>query len=119
MDKLERREKVRRIGHYIAGVTLLLHAYGHYDKGENFWVHLIAGIVFLSIAVFHHSLSKKFKWIDGVFYLIEAIAIFYTAYEYFHHDKKALPYVYLVAGFGYVIGAVLISRKKMRGAAVH
>ena len=119
MDKAERKEKMRRIGHIIVGVVLLIHAYEHHEKGEAPWVHLVAGIVFLSIAIFHHPLSKKFKWIDGVFYLIEAIAIFYTAYGYFHHGKKALPFAYLAAGIGYVIGAILISRKKMRTAGVH
>jgi len=119
MDKKERKEKLLRVGHIVAGVTLLLHAYEHHEKGDNFWVHLIAGIVFLSIAVFHHPLSKKIKWIDGAFYIIEAIAIFYTAYEYFHHGKKALAYTYLTSGIIYVIAAVLISRKKMRTAAAH
>jgi hypothetical protein len=119
MDKLERREKRRRIGHIIVGFVLLIHAYEHYEKGEAPWVHLIAGIVFLSIAVFHHPLSKRFKWIDGVFYLIEAIAIFYTAYGYFHHGKKALPVAYLAAGVGYMIAAIIVSKKKMRNVAVH
>lgn len=119
MDKAERREKRRRIGHIIAGFALLIHAYDHYEKGEGPWVYLIAGIVFLSIALFHHTLSKKFKWIDGVFYLIEAIALFYTAYGYFHHGKKALPFAYLAAGIGFVIASIIISRKKMRSAVQH
>jgi TRAP-type uncharacterized transport system fused permease subunit len=113
------KEKRQRLGHILAGIIILIHAYEHYEKGESITFHLIAGIVFLLVAFFHHPLSKRAKWVDGLFYFIEALVFFYTSYEYFHHGKKALPFAYLLAGIGYVVATVLISRKKMRMVEEH
>jgi hypothetical protein len=109
----------RKIGHIVAGFIILVHAYERHDKGESIAFHLTAGILFLLVAFLHHPLSKKFKWIDGTFYLIEAVVFFFTAYEYFHHGKKALPYAHLIAGIGYLVAAVLVSRKRMRMSNTH
>ena len=52
--KSETKEK---IGHIIAGVIILVHAYEKFDLHESSYIFfLIAGIIFLSIAVFHHRL---------------------------------------------------------------
>jgi hypothetical protein len=116
---MDRKEKFRKLGHILAGIIILLHAYERFVKGESIALHLVAGIIFLLIAFLHHPLSKRFRWIDGIFYFIEAVVLFYTSYEYFHHGKKLLHFAYAFAGLGYLVATFIVTRKKMNTPAHH
>ena len=99
-EKLQsKKEKLKKASHIIAGMVILMHALERYESGhETHIVFAIAGIVFLSVAAFHHRLAKKFRFIDTLFFTIEAILSFVIAYEYLHAGKTGLPYVYIFAG---------------------
>lgn len=107
--------KKARIAHIIAGLVILIHAYEKFVAGHGpYWLFAIAGIVFILLAVFHHSLAQKFPWIDGVFFLIEGILSLVVAFEYFHAGKKALPIVYSATG----VFLVFLAFWKMRNTKV-
>lgn len=90
------KEKRRRIAHIVAGFIILVHAYEKYETGHGSYLFfLIAGLVFLSIAIFHSLIEKKAPWIDGVFFAIEGVLSLIVAYEHFHLGKKALPWTYV------------------------
>lgn len=93
------KEKKARIAHIVAGLVILIHAFERFDAGHGpYWLFALAGIVFILLAIFHHSIVHRFPWIDGVFFLIEGILSLVIAYEYFHAGKKALPIVYAATG---------------------
>ena len=93
------KEKLKKIPHFISGVIILLHSLERFESNhKTYIVFLVAGIIFLSIAIFHKYFSKKFPLIDIIFYCIEGLLSFIIAYEYFKAEKKGLPIAYLIAG---------------------
>jgi hypothetical protein len=107
-----RSETKEKIGHIIAGAIILIHAYEKFEKHEaSYTFFFIAGLIFLSVAVFHHRLAKRFLYVDGVFFIIEGILNGIVALDYFHEGKKALPWCYVFAAVMYCVVAVIKARK--------
>lgn len=105
-------EKKKKIAHIVAGMVILIHSFEKYDSGHGSWLFFaIAGLVFISIALLHHTIEQKAPWIDGVFFVIEGILSLVIAYEYFHMGKKGLPLTYLAAGIIQLVVAFMLSRK--------
>jgi hypothetical protein len=105
-------EKKEKLGHIIAGIIILVHAYEKFDEHEaSYFFFLIAGVIFLSVAIFHHRLIHRFLYIDGVFFIIEAILYAIIAADYFHAGKKALPWCYVLVTILYCVAAVIRARK--------
>jgi hypothetical protein len=94
---IKNKEKAKRVAHIAAGFVILIHAYEKYESHHGSYLFFgIFGVVFLSVAFFHHQLAQKFPWVDAVFFIIEAILSLIVAYEFFHVGKKALPITYLL-----------------------
>ena len=105
-------EKKEKIGHIIAGMIILVHAYEKFDLHESSYIFfLIAGAIFLSVAIFHHQLKHRFLYIDGVFFIIEAILYAIIAADYFHQGKKGLPWCYVLVTILYCVVAVIKAKK--------
>ena len=84
------------LAHIASSVVVFIHAYAKYDEGHSSYIiFTIAGIMILSVAIFHSQLLKKFTKIDGVFFIIEGLLSLVMAYDYFHMEKKYLPFVYI------------------------
>ena len=112
MALIKNREKAKRFAHIVAGLTILIHAFSHYETGHGTYVlFLIAGLVFLTVAILHPILEKKLPWIDGVFFAIEAILSLVISYEYFHLGKKAIPFIYLIVAIVQFGLAIRFSKK--------
>jgi hypothetical membrane protein len=110
---MEKKEKIRKAAHILAGFLILFHSYERYETGHKTYIYfLIAGLIFLSIAIFHHTLKTKYPWIDNCFYFIEAILSLIIAYDYFHLGKKGLPFAYLFAGLLQLSAIYFLSKKK-------
>lgn len=93
------KEKLKRIPHFISGFIILLHSLERFENHHSSYIlFLVSGIVFLSIAIFHHKFAAKYPRVDTLFYLIEAVLAFVIAYEYFEAGKKGLPLIYIFAG---------------------
>ena len=93
------RDKRKRFAHIGAGVVILIHSYEKYDGGDDTYkLFALAGLVFLSVAIFHPLIEKKAPWVDGVFFLIEGILSIIVALDYFALGKKALPITYIFLG---------------------
>jgi len=114
---LKDKEKRKRVAHIAAGITILIHAFEKYESGHvSYAFFAIAGIVFVSIAMFHHTIEKKAPWIDGVFFVIEGVLSIVMAIDYFHLGKKALPITYLLlSGFQFFMAF----RKSKKGIVKH
>ncbi|TXF74877.1 hypothetical protein [Chryseobacterium sp.] len=110
----QRKEKLKKVTHILAGVVILTHAFEKYESGHDSSIYFaIAGIVFLSIAIFHQPLKLKFPWIDTSFFAIEAILSLLIAYDYFHMGKAGLPIVYLFAAI-MQLSAIYFFRRQLR-----
>lgn len=93
------KEKLQRIPHILAGIIILLHGYEKLDEGHGpYMFYFAAGLIFLSIAILHHKLSHRFRYVDTIFFIIEAVLSFIVAAEYFEAGKAGLPWAYVVAG---------------------
>jgi hypothetical protein len=112
---IHRREKLERATHILAGVVILVHAFEKYESEHGSYIYfVIAGLLFLSIALFHHQLKLKFSWVDNCFFIIEATSSFIIAYDYFHMGKLGLPLLYLFAGLAQLSAIYFFSRKLRR-----
>ena len=93
------RNKRKRFAHIGAGVVILIHSYEKFESGhDSYKLFALAGLVFLSIAFFHPVIEKKAPWVDGVFFLIEAVLSIIIAIDFFHLGKRALPIAYIFLG---------------------
>jgi len=109
---IHRKEKLEKATHILSGVIILFHAYEKYEGEHSSYIYfVIAGAIFLSIAIFHHQLKLKFPWIDNCFFIIEAISSLIIAYDYFHMGKSGLPIIYLFAGLLQLSAVYFFSRK--------
>ena len=107
-----RKHRLKRMAHLFSGLLILLHAYERFAHGHaTWWVFVLAGTVFLSVALLHDRLAKRWPHVDMVFFVIEAMLSFTIMGEYFHAGKRGLPYMYLVAGIGQLVAAVVNRRK--------
>src|SRR5688572_6667361 len=97
------REKRNKFAHILAGIVILLHGYEKWlHHSGTAWIFLFFGLLVFVLVIFHDRIHHRFPAIDVVFFLIEGTLMFVTAYYYFSHHKKYLPYAYLLAGFVYV-----------------
>jgi len=111
------RERKEKIGHVLAAIIILVHALEKHELHEDSWLFFaISGIVFLGVAIMHHRIAKVFPYVDGVFFIIEAMLYAIIAAEYFHKGKKALPWCYVFATIAYTVSAFIRAKK---GKAKH
>jgi hypothetical protein len=107
------KSKLKKIAHFISGTVILLHGYERWETGHSTYpIFITAGIVFLLVALFHHKLLLRFRWIDGVFFMIESSLSFVISFEYFHAGKKALPILWLVAGLLQMAMSIVYSSRR-------
>jgi uncharacterized membrane protein len=113
LDKLrEKRNRLKKFAHIFAGMVILLHSYERYENGHSTYLFFaFAGLIFLTVALFHHQLQHKYPKIDYVFFLIEGFLSFIIAYEYFHAGKSIIPFFYLFAGSLQIFSIYLFSNK--------
>lgn len=118
LDRIRKnREKRKKIAHICAGAVILIHSYEKYESGhESYKLFALAGVVFMSIAVFHSVIEKKAPWVDGVFFVIEGILSLVIAADFFHMGKKALPVAYFFLG---IFQFVMAFKKSKKGIELH
>ena len=117
---IKNKEKRNRIIHIISAMMILIHAYEKYETGHASYIYFtIAGLVFLTIALFHPMLERKLPWVDGVFFVIEGILSLIVAADFFHMGKKALPFCYLFTALVQFFVAFHKSRKGIQHHRAH
>ncbi len=63
------KHKRQRIAHKVTGFVILIHSYKKYESGHgSYQFFLVAGLVFLAVALFHPVIERKAPWIDGLFF---------------------------------------------------
>lgn len=94
---IKNKETRNRALHIVSGFIILIHAYEKYESGHHSYVYFAAaGLVFLTIALLHPVIERKLPWVDGAFFIIEALLSLIVAADYFHMGKKGLPVCYLL-----------------------
>ena len=113
LNKLkEKKSKLKKFAHIFAGLVILIHSYERYESGhDTYWFFALAGLIFITVALFHHQIQKKYPKIDSVFFLIEGLLSFIISYEYFHVGKKIIPFLYLFAGTLQIFVIYIFSNK--------
>jgi hypothetical protein len=107
-----RNHRLKRMTHLFGGLIILMHAYDRLEHGHaTWWVFVLAGGVFLSVALLHAMLVKRWPYVDIVFFVIEAMLSFVVMGECFHAGKRGLPYMYMAAGVLQLVGAVVHWRR--------
>ena len=114
------REKRRQFAHIGAAIVIFIHAYHQFETGHGSpIVFIVAGTLFLAIALLHPLVEKKAPWIDGVFFVIEGILSIVVAFDYFHLHKKALPAAHLLLAFIQFYMAFKKSKKGIQHHQLH
>jgi hypothetical protein len=91
--------KKKQIAHIGASAVILIHAFDKYTVHRSgYELFLAAGLLFLTIAIFHPLIAKRLPWIDGVFFVIEGILSIVVAVEFLQAGKQALPLCYAFLG---------------------
>lgn len=107
-----KKEKLRKIPHLISAFIILIHSLERFESGhKSYLIFLLAGIVFLCVAIFHKILSNNFCLTDLTFYGIESILSFTIAYEYWIAGKNGLPIAYILAGIFQIIAIYIFKVK--------
>jgi len=109
---LKNKELRQRLLHMLSGGIILIHAYEKYESGHaSHAFFAIAGLLFITIAIFHPVIEKKAPWVDGVFFFIEGLLSLFVAYDFFHMGKKGLPFAYAVAALFQFFSAYKFGKK--------
>jgi hypothetical protein len=101
---LSKKEKITKAGHLLAGFIILLHGHErveahHTSAGILF---IFAGLVFISVAIFHHRLVKYIRSADAIFALIEGVLSAIIAMEFIAAGKHYIQYMYVFAALMYL-----------------
>ncbi|MGI4021693.1 MAG: hypothetical protein ACRYFA_09325 [Janthinobacterium lividum] len=81
---IENKDKRKRFTHIGGSIVILVHSHEKYEDGHNsFKLFVLAGIFFLTTALFHSIIEKNAPWIDGVFFLIEGILSIIVTFDFF------------------------------------
>jgi hypothetical protein len=108
-----RKHRLKRFAHLFSGLLILFHGYERFDHGHaTWWVFILAGLVFLSVALLHGHLARRWARVDMVFFVIEAILSFVIMGEYFKAGKSGLPFMYLLAGIGQLVAAMVNAKRR-------
>jgi hypothetical protein len=103
-----RKHRLQRMAHLFSGLLILFHGYERLAHGHTTgWVFALAGLIFLSVAVFHDRLRRRWPQVDMIFFVIEATLSFVIMGEYMLAGKRGLPVMYLIAGIAQLVAAVI------------
>ena len=107
--KGKRKEKLAKFSHILAALILLVHGY---EKLED--DHLVPGIlfiacglIFLCVALFHHTLQQKIRSVDAIFAFLEGVAALILSVD-FWGSKHYLQFAYLLAAAIYITRSVIL-----------
>lgn len=108
-----RKNKLKRAVHFITGGVILIHSLERYEAGHStYLIFLIAGLIFLTFAFFHHPIVKRYPILEGFFLSVEAILSFVIFAEYIYAGKKLLPFMYLLAGCVQIFALYMLYSKR-------
>lgn len=108
----EKREKIKRAAHILAAMVILLHAFHKHEEHHSTYIwFLIFGLLFLGLAIFHHTLKSKYPWIDTLFFGIEGVLSLIISLENFDANKIALGSTYLFAASLQLVSIWIFSKR--------
>ncbi|MEO6149921.1 MAG: hypothetical protein ABIN95_08505 [Mucilaginibacter sp.] len=111
-----KKEKLNKIAHLLAGGIILLHGVEKLDSNHTVSAlfFLIAGAVFLAVAIFHHKLVTRIRSADTIFSVIEGLLAVIVAIEFIQAHKQYIQYMYLFAAAAYFVQAVIAYRAPVK-----
>lgn len=102
-------EKIQQLGHVVAGLIIMVHGFDSFESGDfkSAGSYLGVAILFILLAGWHKSVTQRFLQGDAAFFLLEAVIMFYSAWDYSTKGKTGLFYGMAVAGVIFVIFALI------------
>lgn len=105
-----KKDKLLQLFHLIAGLIILSHGFELFEDADtsSTSIYLSLGASFLLIAGLHKWLNKSFQQADVAFFLIESVALAYSAWHYYEIENVILPYLLGFAALVYLIIALYV-----------
>jgi apolipoprotein N-acyltransferase len=102
-------EKVREIGHLVAGILVLKQGFVGLDTGnyKAAILYLGLGLLFMVFAGMQKTMNANFYHADTSFFFLESFTIFYTGWMDKSKDTMGFYYFMLVAAAIFFIAGLL------------
>lgn len=111
MTKSERMAIMRKVGHLLVALTVVLKGLAKIDHPEGYWpliYFLFAGGAYIAIiTVLHDRLHRHGKYLDASIYAIECLVMASITYIYVREGRHALQYVTGFAAIAFAVATVV------------
>jgi len=113
--KRKKSEKWNKFSHLLAAFIPLVHGYEkleeeHTTSGVLF---IACGLIFLSVALFHHKLHQKIRSVDAIFAFLEGLIALILVGDYWG-NKHYLQFAYLLVAAIYITRSIVLFVKSPR-----
>jgi hypothetical protein len=104
-----KKNKLTKLTHILAAFVLLIHGYEKLEEehATPAVLFIICGLIFLSVAIFHHKLHQKVRSVDAIFAFLEGIAALTLAAD-FWENKHYLQCAYVLVAVIYLTRSVIL-----------
>jgi 4-hydroxybenzoate polyprenyltransferase len=107
---------VKQFAHLIAGLLILAHGFEAFEKRDTKLsiIFLAFALLILIIAGIHLWLEKQIKKIGAAFFMLEAFALYYSAWQYKVGGNKLMLIVSVLVASLYVWYAIYLFSSRSR-----
>jgi hypothetical protein len=105
----KKKERLIKLSHLLAAFIVLIHGYEKFEDEHitSGILFILCGLVFLSVAIFHHKLHQKVRSVDAIFAFLEGLAALILAID-FWGNKHYLQFAYLIAALIYISRSIFL-----------
>ncbi|MDB5248457.1 MAG: hypothetical protein JWQ40_2851 [Segetibacter sp.] len=103
------KEKLQQLGHLLAGLIVMIHGFDSFESGDYKPAagYLGVAVLFMLLAGWHKSITQQFLQGDVAFFLLEAVIMFYAAWDYSNKGHTVMFFGMAIAGAVFVIFALV------------
>lgn len=107
---------VKQFAHLIAGLLILVHGFQAFENrnAKLSIIFLVLALLIIIIAGIHLWLEKQIKKIGAVFFMLEALALYYSAWQYKVDGNKLMLVISVLVASLYVWYAIYIFSSRSR-----
>ena len=103
------KAKVKVLLHTVAGLFVLYRGLECFETGKLLpaAVYLGFAIICILVSALHKSITRRFVQADTAFFLIESLALLYTAWHYKSMNQNVLSFIYGMVGLTLITFSIL------------
>ena len=104
-----KKDRVKQVWHLFAGLLILMHGFASFEENDFKSAGGYIGVALLALVVagVHKYIDRSFNNADVAFFLLEAVTLSYSAWDYGEEDKKVLSYFIGAAAILFFIMAIV------------